>query len=131
MNVVTGSNQADTAEEKLHECKCSGKGKEGEYKALIKQLEDKVNGQEEIITALNETIKKYENMPVTKDIHEFNMLLDQRDKLQEENNTLIQKLYNQDYIVDEQKKVIENLNKTLKRYEKENKAFRELIALWI
>lgn len=42
-----------------------------------------------------------------------------------------QRSYELDYTVYDQKKALENTRKTLECYEKENKALRELIRLWI
>jgi archaellum component FlaC len=33
--------------------------------------------------------------------------------------------------MENQRKIIENIKNTLERYEKENKALRELVALWV
>lgn len=52
-------------------------------------------------------------------------------KLQDNYDTVIKKQYHNDYLVENQKNAIENLHKTLKRYEKENKAMRALLSLWI
>lgn len=58
-------------------------------------------------------------------------LREDKDKLQGEYNKLITKQYHTDYQIENQKNVIENIHKTLNRYEKENKAMRELLSLWI
>lgn len=42
-----------------------------------------------------------------------------------------QKAYDSDVTVQNQKKVLETTRKTLERYEEENKAMRQLLALWI
>jgi predicted RNase H-like nuclease (RuvC/YqgF family) len=52
-------------------------------------------------------------------------------KLQENYDAVIKKQYHNDYLVENQKNVIENLHKTLERYETENKAMRTLLQLWI
>jgi chromosome segregation ATPase len=40
------------------------------------------------------------------------------------------KLIQQDYTVENQKKALIDTRKTLERYEKENKALRQLVGLW-
>jgi chromosome segregation ATPase len=40
------------------------------------------------------------------------------------------KFIQQDYVVEEQKKALIDTRKTLERYEKENKALRQLVGLW-
>jgi hypothetical protein len=52
-------------------------------------------------------------------------------QLQKEYNLLVNKQYQSSYTIENQKKRIEDLGKTLNLYEKENKAMRELLALWI
>jgi predicted RNase H-like nuclease (RuvC/YqgF family) len=52
-------------------------------------------------------------------------------QLQKEYNLLVNKHYQSSYDMENQKKRIQDLGKTLERYERENKALRELIALWI
>jgi predicted RNase H-like nuclease (RuvC/YqgF family) len=52
-------------------------------------------------------------------------------QLQKEYNLLVNKQYQSSYDMENQKKRIRDLGKTLERYERENKALRELIALWI
>lgn len=60
-----------------------------------------------------------------------NSLQEKFNKLQDNYDTVIKKQYHNDYLVENQKNAIENLHKTLKRYEKENKAMRALLSLWI
>jgi predicted RNase H-like nuclease (RuvC/YqgF family) len=52
-------------------------------------------------------------------------------QLQKEYYILVNKHYQSSYDMENQKKRIQDLGKTLERYERENKALRELIALWI
>jgi hypothetical protein len=52
-------------------------------------------------------------------------------ELQREYDKVKNNEYKQSYLIEEQKKRIEDLGKTLKLYESENKAMRELIRLWI
>jgi hypothetical protein len=52
-------------------------------------------------------------------------------QLQKEYNLLANKQYQSSYTIENQKKRIEDIGKTLNLYERENKALRELIALWI
>jgi uncharacterized FlgJ-related protein len=52
-------------------------------------------------------------------------------QLQKEHNLLVNKQYQSSYTIENQKKRIEDLGKTLKLYEGENKAMRELLRLWI
>lgn len=58
-------------------------------------------------------------------------LRDDKEKLQEQCSHLLEKQYQDDYEVQNSKKIVGNLKKTLDRYEAENKALRELVALWI
>lgn len=51
--------------------------------------------------------------------------------LREENDNLIKQTHEDSYMIENMKKNIENLDKTLRRYEEENKALRQLVALWI
>lgn len=60
-----------------------------------------------------------------------NSLQEKFNKLQDEKDKLITKQYHLDYQVANQQKVIENLHKTMKRYEIENKAMRVLLSVWI
>lgn len=53
------------------------------------------------------------------------------EELQEAYNKLVKTQYHQDYTVENQKKRIEDLGKTLELYTRENKAMRELLRQWI
>jgi hypothetical protein len=50
-------------------------------------------------------------------------------QLQKEYNLLVNKQYQSSYTIENQKKRIEDLGKTLNLYERENKAMRELIKI--
>jgi hypothetical protein len=52
-------------------------------------------------------------------------------ELQREYDKVKNNEYKQSYLIEEQKKRIEDLGKTLKLYESENKALRELVRLWV
>jgi hypothetical protein len=52
-------------------------------------------------------------------------------QLQKDYNILANKQYQSSYTIENQKKRIEDLGKTLKLYEGENKAMRELLRQWI
>jgi division protein CdvB (Snf7/Vps24/ESCRT-III family) len=52
-------------------------------------------------------------------------------QLKKDYDSLVNKQYQSSYTIENQKKRIEDIGKTLSLYEKENKALRELIALWI
>jgi septal ring factor EnvC (AmiA/AmiB activator) len=52
-------------------------------------------------------------------------------QLKKDYDSLVNKQYQSSYTIENQKKRIEDLGKTLNLYEKENKAMRELLALWI
>lgn len=67
-----------------------------------------------------------ERIPVGND-----SLQEKFNKLQENYDAVIKKQYHNDYLVENQKKVIENLHKTMERYETENKAMRALLQLWV
>jgi hypothetical protein len=51
--------------------------------------------------------------------------------LQHEYDLLIKNQYHKDYLLENQKKALENINKTLERYETENRALRDLLRLWM
>lgn len=53
------------------------------------------------------------------------------EQLQHEYDKVKNNEYKQSYLIEDQKKRIEDLGKTLALYERENKAMRELLALWI
>jgi hypothetical protein len=52
-------------------------------------------------------------------------------QLQKDYNILANKQYQSSYTIENQKKRIEDLGKTIKLYEGENKAMRELLRQWI
>jgi division protein CdvB (Snf7/Vps24/ESCRT-III family) len=52
-------------------------------------------------------------------------------QLKKDYDSLVNKQYQSSYTIENQKKRIEDIAKTLNLYEKENKALRELISLWI
>jgi division protein CdvB (Snf7/Vps24/ESCRT-III family) len=52
-------------------------------------------------------------------------------QLKKDYDSLVNKQYQSSYTIENQKKRIEDIGKTLNLYERENKALRELIALWI
>jgi hypothetical protein len=52
-------------------------------------------------------------------------------QLQKDYDILANKQYQSSYTIENQKKRIEDLSKTLKFYEGENKAMRELLRQWI
>jgi hypothetical protein len=58
-------------------------------------------------------------------------LRDKYETLQHEYDLLIKSQYHKDYLLENQKKALENINKTLERYEAENKALRTLLSLWM
>jgi hypothetical protein len=60
-----------------------------------------------------------------------NSLQDKYNQLKEDYDKIVQQNYQKDYSIENQKKRIEDLGKTLALYEKENKAMRELLSLWI
>jgi hypothetical protein len=51
--------------------------------------------------------------------------------LQHEYDLLVKNQYHKDYLLENQKKALENINKTLERYETENRALRDLLRLWM
>jgi hypothetical protein len=58
-------------------------------------------------------------------------LRDKYETLQHEYDLLIKNEYQKDYLLENQKKALENINKTLERYETENRALRDLLRLWM
>jgi chromosome segregation ATPase len=101
--------QADTSEVKQKECTCKGKEEIAKYEQEITNLkalcEDLGNENAKLQESKNELLTEY--------------------------NKLQEAVYNNSYHTENQKKRIEDLGNTLKLYESENKAMRELIRLWI
>jgi archaellum component FlaC len=62
---------------------------------------------------------------------ELESLREEKNRLQWEYDKLKSKEYHQSYTMENQRKIIENIKKTLERYEHENKALRALVGLWI
>jgi hypothetical protein len=60
-----------------------------------------------------------------------NSLEDKYKTLQHEYDLVIKEQYHKDYVLENQKKALENINKTLERYETENRALRDLLRLWM
>lgn len=58
-------------------------------------------------------------------------LEDKYKQLQENYQKVLHDQIHNGYVMENQKKALENLNKTLERYESENKALRALVRLWI
>lgn len=87
-----------------------------EYKATLEKVKYLTTEQPELTDKIDAYIKKLES---EKNSY-LNQLLDAR-------HDLTQK----DYTVENQKKALEQTRVTLKRYEKENRALRELVQLWI
>jgi division protein CdvB (Snf7/Vps24/ESCRT-III family) len=52
-------------------------------------------------------------------------------QLKKDYDSLVNKQYQSSYTIENQKKRIEDIGKTLKLYEAENKAMRELLRLWV
>lgn len=63
--------------------------------------------------------------------NELAHLRNEKEQLQEEYNKLVKHQYHQDYTIENQKKRIEDIGKTLELYTRENKAMRELLRQWI
>ena len=82
----------------------------------ILELESAICHRPDLLEKVVSHIKKLENESKS-----------YRDQLLDTRHKLIQT----DYTVENQKKVIDNTGKALERFVKENKAMRELIALWV
>jgi hypothetical protein len=70
------------------------------------------------------------------DTHECHCLTNEKlqahkEDLQKQVDILKSREYNNSYLIENQKKRIEDLGNTLKLYESENKALRELVKLWV
>jgi septal ring factor EnvC (AmiA/AmiB activator) len=52
-------------------------------------------------------------------------------QLKKDYDKIVNQQYQSSYTIENQKKRIEDIGKTLNLYEKENKAMRELLRLWI
>jgi chromosome segregation ATPase len=109
MNIDLSSKQANTETIGKKECACKGKEINAKYEQEITNLKASCEDLE------NENAKLRESK---------NDLLTEYNKLQEA-------VYNNSYLTENQKKRIEDLGKTLKLYESENKALRELVRLWV
>lgn len=58
-------------------------------------------------------------------------LREERDQLQEQCSLLLDKQVQDDYKVENAKKIVENLKKTIERFKEENEALRVLLRLWM
>ncbi|WHY76090.1 hypothetical protein QNH20_18430 [Neobacillus sp. WH10] len=114
--------------------------KTAEYEQLIgylrrrlKQSKQVSDDKSKLIHKLRAKIEKYEHIVAAcEDVkNEADTLKKERDNYRDQLLDTRDKLIRSDYTVENQKKHLENAGKTLVRYKKENKAFRELIALWI
>jgi len=90
-----------------------------ELKELVQSGDPEYIEKDFLIKQLQGIIQKYE--------HVNTVSVNYRNQLLETRHSIIQS----DYTVENQKNQIDNLGKTLVRYEKENKALRELVSLWI
>jgi predicted transcriptional regulator len=82
----------------------------------LKELSMKLSNAEDVLEQREKLIQKLQS---------------EKEELQEKCGQLLEKQYNDDYKFQNSKNVIENLHKTLHRYETENKALRELLRLWM
>jgi chromosome segregation ATPase len=125
--------QPNTEEVKPSECNCSKDDKTAEYERVIneqnKTIAEQIRNQEK----LNKIIDDYENVNAAcEDVeNEIATLREEKEKLQGQYNSAITKQYHNDYLIENQKKIIGDLNKTLERYACENRAMRELLRQWI
>ena len=107
--------------------------KTAEYATLINELKIKLSDaegnaaeKENIISKLEAKVKELEGINSACDDVETEL-----DSITAERDFYIKQAYNDSYTIENQKKRISDLGKTLERYEEENKALRKLVALWV
>lgn len=122
------------------ETKPTATDKTAEYESLIAELRTQLQESNEnnfrksgLIHELEQKIEKYEHISAAcEDVeNEIASLREDKEKLQTEYHKVVRRLHHSDYTVENQKKVIEDTNKKMERFETENKAMRNLLALWI
>jgi chromosome segregation ATPase len=132
--------QPNVTEKKPSVSKTTKDDKTDEHERLISSLRNDLkeahaqcDEKDELLQSFKKTIEKYEQVNAAcEDVeNEISSLREEKDKLQNEYNKLVTNQYHKDYQVENQKTIIENLKKTLERYEDENKAFRALVRLWV
>jgi predicted RNase H-like nuclease (RuvC/YqgF family) len=107
--------------------------KTAEYERLIQALRNDLKEAHRQCDEKDEIIQKLENVNAAcEDVeNETASLREEKNQIQWEYDKLKSKEYHTSYTVENQKKRIEDLGKTLALYEKENKAMRALLQLWI
>jgi chromosome segregation ATPase len=89
----------------------------------VENTQDIANQRAKMIENLQEELKQAGELCKT--------LRADKEQLEEKCSQLLDKQYQDDYKVENAKKIVENLKKTVERYESENKAMRELLRQWI
>lgn len=113
---------------------------DSEYQQLMSELSDALeaerkSGKEKdtLIEKLEAKVKVLENLQAaSKDVEsEVNDLKTERDNYRDQLLETRHVLTQKDYECENMKRNIENMDKAFQRYEKENRALRELLSLWI
>jgi RNA polymerase sigma factor (sigma-70 family) len=133
INGVLSKPQPSTDEKKPSKCNCSKNDKTAEYEQLVKALRQDLLDAHSQLDTKDEIIEKLKNVDAACDDveSEIGSLREEKNKIQGEYDKLKSKEYHTNYEVENQKKRIEDLSKTLGLYERENKAMRELLRQWI
>jgi hypothetical protein len=111
-----------------------------EYNKIIEELRVKLDNKDGALLKLNEKMADIakEHREEIADMHlacddvekELATVRKERDNYLNQLLDTRHKYHNMDYTVENQKKALIDTRKTLERYEKENKALRQLVGLW-
>jgi chromosome segregation ATPase len=136
--------QADTATIDKNDGDCKGKENNAKYEQEISDLKaalhladiakkslrnDYCNLQDTL--ELKDKVIEKQKQEIRESMELCDKYIDEKIELQREFDKVKNNEYNQSYLIEEQKKRIEDLGRTLTLYENENKALRELVRLWI
>jgi predicted RNase H-like nuclease (RuvC/YqgF family) len=143
INARVGNKQPITAEKKHTETNNTPKKEDtakAEYERLISALRNDLNtahnqleDKDELIRNLQGTIEKYQrvNCSCGDKQKEIDSLREEKNKLQDQCSKLLDKQYNDSYNLENMKNRVAFLADRCERWEKENKAMRELLRLWV
>ncbi|MDF1507641.1 sigma-70 family RNA polymerase sigma factor [Robertmurraya sp. DFI.2.37] len=132
ISLATLYNYKKTWKQSQPEVKIKTSDKENELHLLIKQLKEKLEKKEiegtekdTLISKLEAKIKELEGIGSACDDveYELNSVVEEREELQKQ-------VCLNSYTIENQKKRISDLGKTLEKYEEENRVLRKLVALW-
>jgi hypothetical protein len=120
--------------------KSTKREKESELGALVNELSGELDNKNKLVTELQAKVKELENInaacsDVEEETNELQLKLDHERKAKEWAQAEYSKTLNQLHKTDAALENMKNLDlthqKAINRYVKENKALRELVALWI